>query len=190
MAQPKLEKILKNVAKNIADENLTTPFSDGRLVTGERRLQAVNEARGTVFNEYVALFQDPVKFADAYPDYLSVATKTLNPLPADVFFALKLNGNPTIERVPRDLYYESKTNTHSSFYSEPGALRFSQHDGKIEVINDDGGLTSCEMLYIKRPTDATEGGADIFESELWIDRISEVASNIIFRGLQKQNSQK
>lgn len=189
MAQPKLEQILNNVAKNIADEKLATPFSDGRLISGARRLQAVNEARGTVFNAYVEKFQDPIAFADAYPDYLAESEETLSPLPDKVFFVMKLYHSGIIERVPKDLFYDAKYNTDSPYYSEAGAFRFAQINNAVTIINDDSNPATSNMLYVKRPVDVVQGGADIFESKLWIDDISAVATAIIFRGLQKQNSQ-
>lgn len=191
MPQPKLEQILGNVKKNIADEKGATVFSDGRLVTGANLLKAVNEARGTVFNRYVELFKDPIAFADAYPDYLAQSSETFSPLPDKVFFVMKLyHSGAIIDRVPKDLYYDAKYNTNSAYYSESGAFRFAQMNNAVTIINDDSNPTSSDMLYVKRPTPATEGGADIFESYLWIDEISKVATDIIFRGLQKQNSQK
>lgn len=206
MAQPKLDRLLIDVASAVGD-SVATAGAAGKIYSGADRLTAINKAREAVYDAYIESLQGIDNFIATFPEWVKVVTTfTLSPKPGYVKKILKMhhtNGGTQviINPLPPEMYLDALYNsTYSSWGATAAEWYFMEHKNNVDteivtILTNTGlygGASVTTGQVVLQPVDALHdtisGGTndDIPDPVIWHERTVKAAVDKLQNEMQVQ----
>lgn len=203
MSQPKLDRILIDVANAIGD-SVATAGASGKTYIGADRLTAINTARKAVYDAYIEALGGIDNFIATFPEWVMVLSgMSLATVPAYVKKVIKmyyLNGGTKvlINPVNEAAYLDALHNTDSSWAATSTEWYFLETATVagvkiVQLIGTAGPSSVTTAVVIGQPVDALHdtisGGSndDIPDPVIWSQRITDMAVKILLSEQQIRN---
>jgi len=158
MPNPKLDILLLNLAAELGD-NISTPTEDGETYSFEKRLKAINMARGTVYSDMLKAFNsDFDKFLKLYPEFVDyrniIFTSLFAKKAADIRYIIKGNvGSTVFEPLKAKVLIEALTDSNSSFYADANYPKFFEYKDNIKLFGITTSPITISMVCVLQPVD-------------------------------------